>query len=365
MERYCLALLCNMEGVGLFKTAELLKRFDSAEDIWRADFDRLEKAAGSDRQLAVSIAVGRKKMMPEQLAQVCQKKNFRIITYADKDYPEALLNTGRAPLALFICGFLPAGDKIAMVGSRKASPYGIAAAKQFAADLSRRAVTVVSGGAKGIDTAAHKGALESGCATVAVFGCGLDIAYPYENKKLFKEIVETGGALLSEYLPGAEPAPWRFPARNRIISGLSKGVLVVEANKKSGSLITANFALESGREVYCLPGSIYSAGSIGGHNLIKQGARLVDRPEDILEDLGRLPFGAGGEQRKCEIQMPAGDAGKILRLFVDGQAACVEELADKSGLAPDKVNCALLELELTGWIKAMEGRYLLQQRGMA
>ncbi len=360
MEKYCLALLCNMEGVGLFKTAELLKLFPSAVDIWQASYDELAAVPGVERQVAASIAMGRGKLLPERLAEICQKKSFNIITYEDKEYPAALLNSGRAPLALFVRGFLPTGEKLAIVGARKASPYGISVAKQFAADLAKGGLTVVSGGAKGIDTAAHQGALSAGGATVAVFGCGLDIAYPYENRKMFEQIVTEGGALLSEYLPDAEPAAWRFPARNRIISGLSKGVMVVEANKKSGSLITANFALESGRDIYCIPGSIYSTGSAGVHNLIKQGAKLVDRPEDIFDDMGRL-FPTASQKDAGKDNLPAGDAGKLLKLFIDGQSISVDELVTKSGLLPAEMNCALLELELTGWVSSVEGRYLLKQ----
>ena len=189
-----------------------------------------------------------------------------------------------APVVLYYTGTLEAdARRVAMVGARKYSGYGQATALDFGEKLAAAGLTVVSGAARGIDTFSHLGALKTG-RTVAVLGCGVDIAYPSENRKLLYDIADSGGAVLSEYEPGTRPLPAYFPARNRIISGLAEGTLVVEAAARSGSLITAEMALSAGRDVYAVPGSIYAPGCAGCNHLIQQGAKLVTKPEDVLEE---------------------------------------------------------------------------------
>jgi DNA processing protein len=319
------------------------------------------RAAGLNGASADNLVWQRGKNDPRKIAEFCAKENVSVVAYYDKNYPRRLLDTGHAPLVLFVKGHLPAeDDKIAIVGSRKASAYGISAAKQFAADLSRAGFVIVSGGARGVDTAAHQGALAENGRTVAVFGCGIDVCYPKENKKLYEAIVAGGGALATEYLPGDPPAGWRFPARNRIISGLCQGVLVVEASKKSGSLITADFAAEKGREVYCVPGSIYSSGSTGVHNLIKQGAKLADCPEDIIADLGGLfaPPPRAAARPEC----PAGNAKKIHDSLIAGKNYSVDEIIEITGLSPAEIAFSLLEMEISGQIEADAGVYRRVER---
>jgi DNA processing protein len=350
-----------MEGLRISETAALLRRFESAEKIWGASAGDL-RAAGLNEAAAGNLLRQRAKKDPEKLAEFCEKENVSLVAYYDKNYPRLLLDTGHAPLVLFVKGSLPAGDdKVAIVGSRKASAYGISAAKQFAADLARAGFAIVSGGAKGVDTAAHQGALAENGRTVAVFGCGIDICYPKENKKLYEAIVASGGALTTEYLQGDPPAPWRFPARNRIISGLCKGVLVVEASKKSGSLITADFAAEKGREVYCVPGSIYSPGSAGVHNLIKQGAKLSDRPEDIAADLGGL-F-AAPHKPPAQPEWPEGNAKKIYENLLVGKNYSLDEIIETTGLSPAETAFSLLEMEISGRVEANAGVYRRVERG--
>ena len=361
MEKYCLSLLCRAEGLRISETAALLRRFESAEKIWGASAGDLQRA-GLNEAAAANLVRQRAKKDPRELAEFCEKENVAIVAYYDKNYPKLLLNTGHAPLTLVVNGSLPAGeDKIAIVGSRKASAYGVSAAKQVAADLSRAGFAIVSGGAKGVDTAAHQGALAENGRTVAVFGCGIDICYPKENKKLYEAIVGEGGALVTEYLPGDPPAPWRFPARNRIISGLSKGVLVVEAGKKSGSLITADFAAEKGREVYCVPGSIYSPGSAGVHNLIKEGAKLADQPEDIIADLGGL-F-AASLRPVVQPEFPEGNAKKIYDNLIAGKNYSLDEIIEMTGLSPAETAFSLLEMEISGRVEVNAGIYRRVERG--
>ncbi|MDR3348052.1 MAG: DNA-processing protein DprA [Acidaminococcales bacterium] len=342
--------------------AALLKRFGSAALIWGTSSRDL-RAAGLHEDAADNLVRQRGKKDPLKLAEFCQKENVSITAYYEKNYPRRLLETGHAPLALFVKGRLPADeDKIAIVGSRKASAYAIAAAKQFAADLSRAGFVIVSGGARGADTSAHQGALAENGRTVAVFGCGIDVCYPKENKKLYEAIVAGGGALVTEYLPGDPPAGWRFPARNRIISGLCEGVLVVEASKKSGSLITADFAAEKGREVYCVPGSIYSPGSAGVHNLIKQGAKLADCPEDIIADLGRL-FVSSSRTAAVRPEELTGNAKKIHDSLLSGKNYSVDEIIETTGLDPAETAFSLLEMEISGRIEANAGMYRRIERG--
>jgi len=214
---------------------------------------------------------------------------IKILHLQDKDYPENLKHIYQPPSTIYVRGELLPEDSIAVaiVGSRRATYYGLKNAQELGCKLASCGVTVVSGLARGIDTAAHKGALAAGGRTIAVLGSGLDVIYPPENKQLAEDITKSG-AVISEFAPNTRPTRYNFPKRNRIISGLTLGVVIVEADKRSGSLITANFALGQGREVFALPGKIDSATSCGTHDLIKQGAKLVGSVEDIIEELEPL-----------------------------------------------------------------------------
>jgi DNA processing protein len=217
--------------------------------------------------------------------ELINKNNITVITDRDESYPENLFNIYDRPPLLYIKGNLQKEDiNIAIVGSRLASTYGKFITERISRELAMKGITIVSGMARGIDSAAHRGAIAAQGRTVAVLGCGLDIIYPPENKNLFSDIVQNG-AVISEYPPQTQPLSAHFPARNRIISGISYGVVVVEAGEKSGSLITARLALEQGREVFAVPGSIDSVGSRGTNKLIKQGAKLIENIDDILEDI--------------------------------------------------------------------------------
>jgi len=243
---------------------------------------------------------------------------------------------------------------VAVVGSRKPSPYGLLVAEKLAKDLAALGITVVSGMARGIDTAGHKGALAGGGRTVAVLGCGPDVVYPRENKKLVDRIVENG-AVISEYPLGTLPEPWHFPARNRIISGLSLGTVVVEAAEKSGALITADFALEQGRDVMAVPGNVVSPLSRGPHRLIRQGARLVEGAGDIIDEMGleRL-FPVPEESSGGKYKMSAEEEALYRLLSLD--PVPLDELIDRTGLPPQKVMAALMYLEIKGLTRQMPGK---------
>jgi DNA processing protein len=233
---------------------------------------------------------------------------IRLLVRESTDYPAVLAGLPDAPPYLFVRGTIEERDRaaVAIVGTRHATEYGKGIASKLASDLAQRGVTVVSGLARGVDTQAHKGALDAGGRTFAVCGCGLDVAYPSENRALMEQI-ENAGACISEFAPTVHPEAWHFPARNRIISGLSVGVVVIEAAERSGALITADFALEQGREVFAVPGNIHKAQSKGAHALIKAGATLVDSVDDILTSLNSraLPFEdlrAAQKTRKAEVE---------------------------------------------------------------
>lgn len=287
LDPYYLAVIARVQGLGSRYMQQLLAACPEPQELWRgetADFVQ----AGLPVRLATALAtlVREQPDAPAQLAETCARLHVRVVDWQQADYPIILKEIFDPPAVLYVRGeLIPDARRVAMVGSRRLSPYGEGVATQFGEQLARSGLTVVSGGARGIDTCSHRGALKGG-RTVAVLGCGIDIAYPRENRALFAQIVAQGGAVISEYGPGTQPLPAFFPARNRIISGLAEGTLVVEAAQRSGSLITAEMALTEGRNVYAVPGSIWSGTSAGCNHLIQQGAKLVTQASDILEDFG-------------------------------------------------------------------------------
>lgn len=290
--------------------------------------------------------------------QRLKKCAARIITLWDDDYPELLRTIYDPPALLYVQGEIPQRKSIAIVGSRKASRDAIRFANEISATLSRHDICIVSGLARGIDSAAHNGALSGTGATVAVLGCGIDITYPAENGPLYNKIARQG-ALVTEYPPGTPPHPGHFPARNRIISGLSSGVLIVEAAHNSGSLITADFALEQGRDLYAAPGSVYNSNCAGNLNLLKQGAILTSCAEDIL-DTFHIESLAFQEQTAAQPDLSSLNE-KQRRLFdlLQPTPLHLDQLAEQSGLTAMEVSAIVLHLELEGLASALPGgRYL-------
>lgn len=282
--KYWVALK-SIAGIGNVTFPALVDKFGSLPAIFDASVTDLKKTPGISKEAAASIANFQDWEQVKVELELARKNNVNIITYHDELYPKKLLNIYDRPPYIYVLGSLDKDDiNIAIVGSRAASSYGKYTTEKLSRELAMKGLTVVSGMARGIDSAAHRGAISVHGRTIAILGSGLDVVYPPENKKLFHDILEHG-AIISEYPLGTPPRSSNFPARNRIISGMSYGVVIVEAGEKSGSLITARLALEQGREVFAVPGSIDSAGSRGTNKLIKQGAKLIENTDDILEEI--------------------------------------------------------------------------------
>jgi DNA processing protein len=292
--------------------------------------------------------------------------NISAISRADVRFPTALAAIHDPPEALWIKGDVDAlrAPSVAIVGSRAASLYAIEVARRLGADLARRHITVVSGMARGVDSAAHRGALEGDGTTIAVFGCGVDVIYPPEHRGLAARIAERG-ALVSEFPPGTPPLKAYFPQRNRIISGLSLAVVIVEAAEKSGSLITADFALEQGRTVLAVPGNVLGGRNFGAHALLRDGAKLVECADDILEELppGIRDSGLGIGTAQESKPMNSASQDPVLRSMDDGDAYDLDEIAERSGLDRMKLLPRLLELELGGALRRVEGGRFVRFRG--
>lgn len=273
-----------ISDIGSVRLGKLLNFFGQPQNIFKASYENLLKIEGIGEKIAGQICGFKKEAVDRELILI-RKQGLGILTLENSDYPRNLKNIPGAPILLYVKGGLKEEDNssIAIVGSRRASFYGLSCAQKFAADLSAQGLTIVSGMARGIDTYAHQGALSGNGRTIAVMGSGFNHIYPSENKELAEEISKNG-AVVSEFPMDMRPLAQNFPRRNRIISGLSSGVLVVEAARNSGALITADFALEQGRDVFALPGKIDSRTSWGANELIKDGAKLVSSVSDIMEE---------------------------------------------------------------------------------
>ena len=348
-----LQLIPGLGRLGLFR---LLTRFGSPAAAIAAANTGWHDVAGLRPGLAALLPAADDPRIPPLLDRL-ESRGAWLLTLFDPDYPPLLKTIHDPPVLLYGLGRRPAGELLAIVGSRHPSETGRRAAATFAGEVAARGIGIVSGLARGIDTAAHRGALEAGGATIAVLGCGIDRVYPPENARLFERI-GAEGTILSEYPPGSEPLPGHFPGRNRIISGLSRGTLVVEATPDSGSLITAELALEQGREVLAVPGSIDRPTSAGPNRLIKDGAHPVTESAEILDILWpqRPSAGtAGGEPFATTLAEPA----RSVWLALDGEPRHVDELALKLGLTAGELSVILLHLELLGGVEPLPGaRYL-------
>ncbi|MDU4959922.1 MAG: DNA-processing protein DprA [Sporomusaceae bacterium] len=351
METAYLAALLTVQGIGQERVRALVRYFGSARAGWLADSSALSACGCLPAAVVDSLLEVRRRLAPADLLSGWRQQGIFVVARRDAAYPAGLKTIYHPPELLFYRGSLPEHDRLlAIVGTRRASAYGKNAARQLAAALASAGFWVVSGAASGIDTAAHHGALETG-RTIAVLGCGVDVSYPRQNARLLEAIAATG-AVVSEYPPGTQPLPGLFPARNRIISGLARGVVIVEAAEKSGALITADAALEQNRDVFAVPGSIFSPQSRGAHLLIKQGAKLVDCAADILEEY---------QIEYC--------VNKALPQFSPAQTAVhnalsaelplsVEEIVMRTNLAVADVSYILLQFELQGLVRAEGQRYV-------
>ncbi len=276
--------LAELADFSVLQKHRLLERFHDPEELYHASSDALQALNLTEKQLR---SLQNKDITPaEQIANRCRRKGIGVLSLCDTAYPRRLKNTPDAPIVLYYNGILPDWDErpfVGIVGTRKASGYGLQVAHQMGSQIAAGGGMIVSGGAFGVDTSAMQGALDAGKPCVGVLGCGVDVVYPLSNRRLFARVVEDG-CLISEYPPGTRPNHWHFPQRNRIISGVSDGVLVAEAPEKSGALITARLALEQGRDVFTVPGNINTASCAGSNQLLQEGALAVFSGWDVLKE---------------------------------------------------------------------------------
>jgi DNA processing protein len=344
MHRYYLGFNL-VSGLGPARVARLIARCGSAEAAWRADAFDLA-AAGVDARTSAALLAARARLDLDAELERVARAGVTLLTLDDPAYPRLLRAIPGAPPLIYVRGSLTAADEwaVAVVGTRAPTAYGREAAYRLAGDLARSGVTVVSGLALGVDAVAHAAALDAGGRTLAVLGSGVDQPYPGRNRRLAERIVEQG-ALVSDYPLGTAPVAANFPPRNRLISGLSCGTLVVEAGERSGALITVEFALDQGREVLAVPGSIFSRQSAGTLRLIRDGAALVTCAEDVR---AALDMTAAGVQREARAELPADPVEAAVLELLSYTPAHLDELTRAAGLPAPAVAAAVTLLELKG-----------------
>jgi DNA processing protein len=359
-ERIYAAALVSIPGLGSASIRNLITVYGSAAAVWEADSSEwIQHIRLSDKK-SPAMETYKKTYDWDYAVFALERHAIQIRLFTEETYPAYLRQTFNPPAVLFYQGEVGVQDQtIAIVGARKATAYGCNAARSLGADMARNGIVVVSGGARGIDTQAHRGALLAQGRTLAVVANGLDISYPPENKRLFQEIRAGGGAVVTEFPLGTRPLPQHFPARNRIIAGLSRGVAVIEAALKSGSLITADFALEEGRDVFAVPGSIFSDRSKGTNNLLRKGAIVLTGVQDVLDE-----YQWGGPMKKKEKSMiPLTlDEAAILSHIPKDEAISAEKIISRSGTAAAVVNSIVLQLQLKGIVED-RGNSMYVQKG--
>lgn len=367
-EREAYIALNMIEGLGPIRVRSLVSALGSPSAVFSAAPEDLMRAEKVGPEIARSIIEQRSAVDPAAEIRGAGKLGARVITALDAEYPEPLKKIHDPPLALYVRGQLEAKDKhaVAIIGTRRATHYGMTVADRLAYQLARVGFTVVSGLARGIDTAAHKGALKAGGRTIAVIGSALDCLYPSENAELADAIAKNG-AVISEYPLGRPPDKTTFPYRNRIVSGLSMGVVVVEAPRGSGALHTVDQALEQGRAVFAVPGRIDTPSSKGAHLLLKNGARLVDDVDDILQEFEFLiPPEKKREASKLDARPEVSlspDEQAVVRALWEGSLD-LDALARKASLKVAKVSALLIGLEMKRVVRMLPGRVVELQEGL-
>jgi DNA processing protein len=352
--------LKSVPGVGNLLCKRLIDRFKAPENVFQASDQELLQVNGLTQRHVAAIRSHKLKGVEAELA-LAAKNNVGFVTLTDPNYPRLLREIPDPPPFMYVCGQLDGHSaNLAVVGSRNATGYGLRTTKDLCGSLAFHNLTIVSGMARGIDTAAHEGALAAGGKTIAVLGSGLERIYPADNRKLFDRIAENG-AVVSEFPLRAGPEAHHFPIRNRIISGMSLGTVVVEASRKSGSLITARLAAEQNREVFAVPGSIQSFKSAGSHALIKQGAKLVEHAQDVIEELAPLvPVNQPIENNSTDLtgQKMASLSGDEVRVYqaLEPYPVHVDDLARKISMEPGRLLSMLLKLELKGMVQQSPGK---------
>jgi DNA processing protein len=356
--------LKNVPGIGNHLFKRLIDRFNSPEVVFQASQQELIEAGGITQRQAVAILNYKAPQRIKTELDQADQKGYKIITLIDESYPQLLREIPDPPPFLYVSGRLDGSPKnIAVVGSRNPTAYGVSTTQKLCADLCANDITIVSGMAVGIDTAAHQGALAGKGKTVAVLGSGFNKIYPSQNQRLFERISEEG-AVITEFKLDAEPEAHHFPIRNRIISGMSMGTIVVEATRRSGSLITARLAAEQNREVFAVPGSIQSFKSTGTHALIKQGAKLVENAQDVIEEL--VAYMDMGPPALHEDYAQHHTARTQSTLTPEERAICnilspypehIDTIMRKTHIESGKILSLLLQLELKGVVQQLPGKY--------
>ncbi|MFN0071335.1 MAG: DNA-processing protein DprA [Chloroflexota bacterium] len=348
-------LLTAVKGIGPVRLMRLIELFGDARSAWYADTRALVDA-GLERRARSALLELRKRVDPIQEGNRIRAAGVEVVRVIDSAYPQRLKGVPDAPAVLFVKGQLPDHREpaIAVVGTRRATAYGRQAAEKLAGELARAGVVIVSGLARGIDAVAHHAALAAGGRTLAVLGSGIDRIYPPEHKTLAQRVVGAG-ALISEFPLGEPPDAPNFPRRNRIIAGMAHGTLVIEADKESGALITVDFALEQGREVYAVPGSIFSPVSRGTNTLIKEGAKPVSRVEDILEDLELL-----GADSEPAAPLPDTDEEAVVLASLSGEPMHIDDIGRMARLPMSVLSGTLAMMELKGMARQVGGQYYVR-----
>jgi DNA processing protein len=347
--------LSRLQDIGPVVVKKLLSIFGTPASLFDAQLNDLLAIEGIGPKKARTIMDFSSWDAVEQQLDLMEQKGIKAVHLEDPSYPEMLRQIDEAPLVLYTRGDIHPDDRfaIAIVGSRKTTPYGITVAGTIAEELAFMGFTIVSGLARGVDSLSHRGALSAGGRTLAVLGSGIDVPYPPENKGLMEHIAGSG-CLISEFVPGTLPERENFPRRNRIISGLSMGVLVIEAARNSGALITAHYALEYGRDVFAVPGNITSHNSYGTNDLIRRGAILTRSADDIIRELA--PVLKGFIKSKEKVTREITEEEQKLCVFLSGTPKQVDSISRDSGLPTPRVLGMLLGLELKGAVKQITGK---------
>jgi DNA processing protein len=354
--------LSTVPNVGAIRFVSLVKHFGSPDAVLSASEKELSEFPEIGTVIASNIKGKVDWELAEKQLELIEKNQVQLLTFKEEFYPENLKSIYDPPPFLFIRGNIKKEDKnaIAVVGCRMASPYGKQITEKIGRELAKRGITIVSGLARGIDSISHLSALKENGRTIAVFGSGLDVIYPPENKKLVERIVQNG-AIISEFLLGTKPEAPNFPRRNRLISGLSLGVVIVEAGAKSGALLTAQSALEQNREVFAIPGNIGAKNSEGTNRLIKQGAKLVTSVEDILEELNLITSVQQKEKNQIEKDLSQlSEMEKNIYNLIMNEPYHIDKIAQETSMTTSCALSTLLSLELKGFIKQLSGKMFVR-----
>lgn len=354
-EQAIILSLAAVGKIGPVKIRAILSRIERASDILDWDSQKYKQIPGISDEITSRIKTKLDLSYGRRIEEWADKNGITILTLLDEDYPQSLSEIYDPPPFLFIKGSMAPSDKnsIALVGSRNASEYGRMTASKLAGELASNGITIVSGMAVGVDSSSHRGAIQAGGRTFAVLGSGIDIIYPRENKRLYQEISENG-AVISEFFPGTGPSPGHFPRRNRVISGLSKAVIVVEAGQKSGALLTADLALSQGKALFAVPGQLSSKQSLGANDLIKTGAQILTSPDDIFSVLPELKNDYIVPDKKVVEDLSEGE--NLIFEYLSDSPRQIDYLVRKTNMTANDVSGFLLSLELRGLIRQLSGK---------